>query len=114
MGEWLYGYTYSLPRLEVCVQLHAPATLPPGKEHPVPFRKEGGRTPDAVRVTDDTSDCFVPSLCASLIYSLIKVKVFWDVTPCSLVDRNLDSTILKTSTAVLMETSGTTRGALVA
>jgi hypothetical protein len=34
--------------MEVSRQLHTPATLPPGKEHPVPIAQEAGWAPDPV------------------------------------------------------------------
>jgi len=36
--------------MEVSDQLHAPATLPPGKELPVPIGQEGGWAPKSVNI----------------------------------------------------------------
>jgi hypothetical protein len=42
MGEWMYRTTFSSPRhwLEVSSQLHAPSSLPPEKNPPVPIGEE--------------------------------------------------------------------------
>jgi hypothetical protein len=49
----MYRSTFSWPRhyLEMSGELHAPAALPPGKEHPVHIGEEVGWTPEPVWTT---------------------------------------------------------------
>jgi hypothetical protein len=44
MVEWMHKAILSWPQhqLEVSGQIHIPATLPPGKESPVPTRQDAG------------------------------------------------------------------------